>query len=337
MIFKGKLVWLVAGLLCLSACRQPKEALAPAQPPLQLRAAVDNASPSTNDTILYTVTVDRDARLTVNIPQFGAKIEGLRVTDAGKDEPQEVAGRIITKYWYKLRADISGAYILPAMEINYGRPEWYSGDAASDTLEAGDGASENGALLTAKTAEIYLDVASRIADGGSLTLRDLKPLPKVPAKFPWLLVIILIIAAGGAAIIYFLKKKKDTVELVKRPAHEIAYDRLAKLLDTPLGDEKQQRNYFFNLSFILKEYVENRFKVNATDMTTEELSSVLYKVNTLDDLHSRAAINMLRSFDRVKYAGILLKKENGNEELAEVKRFVDDTRELTAEAEPEED
>ena len=46
---------------------------------------------------------------------------------------------------------------------------------------------------------------------------------------------------------------------------------------------------------------------------------------------------MLRTFDRVKYAGILLEKADGNEELAEVKRFVDDTRELTAEPEPEED
>ncbi len=335
MIFKDKLFVLSLALLALnsSACR-PEVAEEPlAREPLCLTAKVDNASPSTNDTILYTVTVDYDDRLNVTIPEFGAKIAGLRVTDAGKEPAQKMAGRTMIDYWYKLRADISGAYMVPAMEISYMRPDWYSADGASD------GATD-AAILTAKTAEIYLNVASRVtegADGSSLVLRDIKPLPEVPGKFPWLLLLLLLLAALAVMVVYFLKKKKDANEYVRRPAHEIAYDRLAKLVDTPLADEKCQRDFFFKLSYVLKEYLENRFAINATDKTTEELAAVLYKVTTLDDLHSRAAINMLRAFDRVKYAGILLQKADGNEELAEVKRFVDDTRELTAEPEPEED
>lgn len=292
--------------------------------PLQITAQVDNAKPATNDTILYTVTVDKDERLAVEIPQFGANIAGLRVTDAGQGPTRQAAGRQITSYWYKMRADISGVYLLPAVEIPYARPEWYQNDGNTEEL------------LTAKTAEIFLEVDSRIADGGSLVLRELKPLPRVQSEIPWLWIIIAVVVLFAVCGVWFMRRRQREEVTVIRPAHEIAYDGLAALVDIALSDEAAQRNFFFRLSAVLREYLENRFGINATDMTTEEVSRVLLNITELDDPHKRASLNMLRSYDRVKYAGLLLERENGNTDVSEVKRFVDDTREVTADSGVEE-
>ncbi|HEY0029644.1 MAG TPA: hypothetical protein VGC65_02710 [Bacteroidia bacterium] len=72
---------------------------------------------------------------------------------------------------------------------------------------------------------------------------------------------------------YFKKKKPEVVipEEPKIPAHIIAFEKLDKLKEEKLWQEGKLKQYHSTLTDILREYIENRFKIQALEQTTDEI------------------------------------------------------------------
>lgn len=114
-----------------------------------------------------------------------------------------------------------------------------------------------------------------------------------------ILVIILVIY-----IIRYFKKVKPPmviVEIPKIPAHIIAFEKLDKLKNEKLWQEGKLKLYHITLTEIVREYIENRFKIQALEQTTEE---ILYGFRNIamDEESGMKLKKLLVLADLVKFA-----------------------------------
>lgn len=78
-------------------------------------------------------------------------------------------------------------------------------------------------------------------------------------------------------IIYFILKhmrKEPPVvveKIIKIPPHVTALEKLEKLKNEKLWQEGKLKQYHISLTDIIREYIENRFKIQALEQTTEEI------------------------------------------------------------------
>ncbi len=102
---------------------------------------------------------------------------------------------------------------------------------------------------------------------------------------------------------YFNKVKPPVVvvEAPKIPAHILAFEKLDKLKQEKLWQEGKLKLYHITLSEIIREYIENRFKIQALEQTTDE---ILFGFRNLaiDDESKAKLKQVLILSDLVKFA-----------------------------------
>ncbi len=327
-------------LLLLLGCNPPAaEVEAPAEQaqrtPVETRSRVDRAVATTGDVITYTVIVDHDPGYEVSLPETGADIAGFRIIDVGSEEPREQDGRRILESWYKLRADLVGSYVLPPVEVAF-RPATETDLAevdaaevdAADATAAEDAADET--FETVQTSEIFIEVQSVLPEGGEVTdIRELKPLRQVDTTTPWWLwpVAGAVTVLLGLLGIWLWRRGRKEILLPPRPAHEIAFEALARLRETDFDDAEAVRGFHFEISEVVRGYVESRFTLNATDLTTEEITAVLDQVRDLAGDDGLCLQRFLAATDEVKFAAHEPSEEEITDTYEGALSFVEATRE----------
>lgn len=116
--------------------------------------------------------------------------------------------------------------------------------------------------------------------------------------------LILLLIITGLVFRYFIKKRKrEKSDLLllppPLPPDEAAFKALDLLIDFM---EKSPRLFCFKLSGVFKTYLGKKFKINAPEMTTQELVLNLRDL----DIEKKAAADarsFLLSLDEIKYAG----------------------------------
>ncbi len=278
---------LALGLAGCTASDKPAPAAAEPEPraPVEAATAVDRAVATTGDVITYTVTVDHEPDLEVELPEPGAEIAGFRIFDLGRDEPAERRGRRVETRWYKLRADLVGSYVLPPVTVRY-RPS--GSDQEWQTVE---------------TSAIFVEVESVLpADGEAADIRGLKPLRQVRRGPPWLWIAagLLALALAAAAAWGWYRRPRPAAPLV--PPHVVAFGELEALRGTDFDDPAAVRRFHFRISEVVRSYVEGRWGLNATDLTSEEIVSQLGGLTDLPAAEAARLADFLRATDRVKFA-----------------------------------
>lgn len=105
-------------------------------------------------------------------------------------------------------------------------------------------------------------------------------------------------------IIRYTRKVKPVmveVEIPKIPAHIIAFEKLDKLKTENLWQSGKLKLYHSQLTDILREYIENRFKIQALEQTTDEILSGFKRV-AIDDESKSKLKQVLILADLVKFA-----------------------------------
>jgi hypothetical protein len=261
------------------------------RPPVVATAAVDRALATTGDVVTYSITVDREPDIEVELPDPGSVIAGFRIIDLGQDEPQTVQGRVVERRWYELRADLVGSYVLPPVTLTFKRLS----DKGETETEA----------ETLETSEIFVEVQSVLPEDGEVTdIRDIKPLRPLDKRLPWL-------SVGGAAaavvallmVAGFLHRRRRPRILPPIPPHEAAFKALDSLRSTDFSDPRAVRRFYFAVSEVTRAYVEGRFGLSATDLTTEEIAARLPRVTELGADDATELKAFLVDTDQVKFAG----------------------------------
>lgn len=108
---------------------------------------------------------------------------------------------------------------------------------------------------------------------------------------------------------YFISKKlnKEVVTLkkeevvIKRPAHIIAIESLSSLKDKELWQNGEEKEYHTELTRIMRQYVEDRYEVQALEMTTSQLNKAMSSQG-IDKGTIDRFIDILQIADKVKFA-----------------------------------
>jgi hypothetical protein len=276
---------------------------------LRLEAKVDKARIEAGEVVSFEIIADAEKGLGVSIPDVGDKILGLSIEDQGIDGPTERDGRLITKRWYKLKAEEQGSYILPEVELSY---------------------EKEGRKETLKTSEIFVEARPFFKEGEEPTdIRDIRPpilLPRRPTIWAILLFSLL---AGGVGTWFFLKyrvrrEKLPTLTLI--PPHEEALLALEALEKKGIPDTPEQKPFYFALSDILRRYFERSWNLAVTDMTFEEIRAALATPQDCPAKERARFLKILADSDIVKFTDTVFKAEHNKLLLGEARQFVEETK-----------
>ena len=156
-----------------------------------------------------------------------------------------------------------------------------------------------------KTSPFILNINSVVADSAQ-AIRDIAAPVSVKLGFWDIAVPIVILAILISLIIYlkkFLRKKEQFISQPKitdnRPAYIIALELLEKLKRKKLLEKGDFLNFHFQLSYVLRLFLELQYKINAVEMTTSEIREHLQ----LEDFKEKSGILEFLNFaDKVKFA-----------------------------------
>lgn len=282
---------LLVCLMVLAACSRNEQRRQPQDqtlPPVVATAAAEPTETTTAQTITFRLTVEHRRDASVQIPEIGSRIAGLRIVDFGEEGPKEVDARVRFVKWFSLRADIAGSYIIPPMTVAWTVPD-------NDTRHE------------IRTPQIFIKVSSPpagAAEAGQKDILDIKPPLDVARNLlPWMLGGgAAVLAAALAGMLLLLRQRRRRHAEVKRPAHEIALEELERLDQERLIERGGVREYYFRLSDIFRHYLEDRFSVPAVEQTTQELLPKIMSMAEVNPKVKSSIREVLTHADMVKFA-----------------------------------
>jgi len=128
-----------------------------------------------------------------------------------------------------------------------------------------------------------------------------------------------------------IRKKKETEPdqvVIRRPAHEIAYEKIEKLKNGKYLETGNIRAYFIELTDILKEYMGSRYTFQALEHTTGEIRHDIEKLN-MEHIVRTDIIAVLEEADIVKFARHLPPDDSCRNALARVENIIQKTCDST--------
>lgn len=147
----------------------------------------------------------------------------------------------------------------------------------------------------------------------------------------WPYLVGLLITALIAIGLYFLKSrnKKETEVITvvepQKPAHVIALSKLDKLEQEKLWKTDQVKEYQSELTYTLREYLENRYNTSALEQTTDEILKETQNLG-LGQSHQKDISEILRIADMVKFAKAKPEEDINAQFLTRTRDFVLDTK-----------
>lgn len=208
----------------------------------------------------------------------------------------------------------SGNYIIPPIPFRFSQ----KGDTTS---------------YYAETRPLQFSVGTVETDPAA-DIKPIKPPLKAPITFreiaPWLAgALILALIAG--AVFYFIKRSKEQKPIFQVrakpqiPPYELAMEAFEGLRRKKLWQSGLVKDYYTELTDIVREYIEGRFNIRALEMTTDEIHDALkgapVEVSTREKLNA-----VLLSADLVKFAKAQPLPTENDRNLDECVDFVRATR-----------
>jgi hypothetical protein len=278
-------------------------------PPIKLKASVDKKELTIGEKVTYTIAVSADRNTTIEFPDLTKSFKDLNVVDSG-ERSSGFFNRRTRTLWVVLQSFTPGKYPILKQAIKYKTPrdkDWN----------------------TVFTDECSVDVVSLLAKtGASAGLADIKGPLDIRTAMP---VIILVTLIALILVIVFWKrifpgKKKAIVEIQPWNAHETAYAQLEELRRKELLAKGMIKQYYSELSGILRHYLENRFSLKAPEMTTEEFIIYMREYSELGREQKDLLKEFLMNCDLVKFAKYIPPDSEGGTAFDTVKMFVDKTK-----------
>ncbi|MBR5030166.1 MAG: cell wall anchor protein [Muribaculaceae bacterium] len=180
-------------------------------------------------------------------------------------------------------------------------------------------------------------------------IKDYKPLAKVPmnlfdfipsfiADYWWAwLAGLLLVAFGIFAYFRWYKRGINPLKPVKKrlPPYEEAMQALSNLKSRNLWQNGQEKQYYTELTDILRVYIERRFGINAVEMTSTEIMESI-KQNKEAHLANEQLNEVLVIADFVKFANMHTLADDNEISFQRAQHFVEQTKPAVNDEEGEE-
>lgn len=235
-------------------------------------------------TVSFIVTAPKKAGIVWPILSDTAKkIEILK--DFPADTVSKDKNELVLKKSYAVTSFDKGSFTIPTAIIRF--------TTSPDSLVA--------TIPTMQFRTIKVDTAKPIKD-------IVGPMSQ-PISFMEILPYILMVIAVGAIVyfvIFFLKryKPKPLAEQSfepKIPAHLLALQQLRALDEKKLWQNAKVKQYYIELTEIIRSYIERRFNIFAMEMTSGEIKSALDSIDAEPELKNKF-FTMMDNADLAKFA-----------------------------------
>ena len=151
-------------------------------------------------------------------------------------------------------------------------------------------------------------------DTTDMAITDIKGVYKAPiwwwGIFRWVLLAVLLTGAGvaGYYLITYLQRRKleeagnEVVTEPLRPAEEVALEKLDAIKEKKIWQQGQVKEYYTQLTDVVREYIARRFEVSSVEQTSDEtLRDIRPLLSERKDLYDQLR-KMLTLADLVKFA-----------------------------------
>lgn len=292
------LIMMAVGLLALPACRRSpptSEDKAPAtlvedmsSGPIECRITAEPAQVRLDCDILLTLRIRAPATLDVRLPSLANRLQGFVISGAFDREPVARDNFIIREHCIKLTPTLADEYRLGPLAITYT-----------------DRSRQPPADGWFATRPLTFQAVPAVAGQAPATIADI--LGPVWIYPPFKTVALWIGAALlAAAILYGLwfaaRRIHRTIQLRRMSPRERALHELAELMARDLVAHNQIKEFYLEITTIVRRYIERAHTIRAPEQTTEEFLIAAMQ----DSRFSRAVVLKLKAFlltaDLVKFA-----------------------------------
>ena len=174
-------------------------------------------------------------------------------------------------------------------------------------------------------------------DSTDIAITDIKGIYKAPiwwwGIFRWVLLALAIagIGVGGYYLISYLRRRYGDVPAVvvptepSRPADEVALEKLDAIREQKIWQSGQVKEYYTQLTDVVREYIARRFEVSSTEQTSDEtLRAMRVLLTDKKELYDNLR-KMLTLADLVKFAKWTTTPDENEISLRNAYTFVKET------------
>jgi len=267
---------------------------------ITVNAKLDTFQIEIGDQVYFKLNVVQPSDSYVIFPKFKNEIiDGIDIVSIGQiDTIQSVNKKLSLTQGYLITSFDDSLFNIPPFPFISGNDTTYSNSISFDVQ-----------MVSLDSATI-----SKIDTNQVLKIFDVKS----PIDTPWTfkeflqnyyLYIIGFIALVliGLLIHYIIKRRKENKPLFKiskpkEPAHIIALRSLNKLKQKKLWQADKEKAYYSELTYILREYLENRYEISALDRTSHELLELIKHSNIIEKERFTELSQILILGDLAKFA-----------------------------------
>ncbi len=295
---------------------------------IKATARLDSTNILIGDQVKLFLEIDHPKSATVEFPQVPDSLAGL-IEVLGKTKidtitPENNSDLLKQIRAYTITCFDSGSYRIP--------PQWFK----INVNGAIDSVPTNGVTLNVHTMAI--DTTRGLTDikmpyAAPVTLKEVTPY----------IIGVMLIGAILFLVLYSIKRKKKNKPLFslpvkpKEPAHIIALRELDRIKNEKIWQQEKIKQYYSEVTDVLRIYIEDRFEIRAMEQTTDEImGSFKYRKDLVSDKSFQYLSQILTLADLVKFAKYNPLPDDNNLTLVNSYFFVNDTKkEEIKKAEPE--
>lgn len=287
-----------------------------------INTTVDTTFIKIGEQVKWTVTVDVDTTAQVIFPE-GQTFSPLETVEAFATDTTRKKDRLTLQKMYALTQFDSGAYKLPSQRIEI-----------------------NGTGYM--TDSMLINVATIPVDTLSQKMYDIKPLIQVEKSnmeiWKYILIGLLVLLLLGGLFYWFVLRKKPLTEDEKvalLPPYDRALLELKRLENSKYLIQDEYKQYYSELTAIVRSYLEEDAHVTALESTTDQLIEKLELLKDagelkLDDDTIKQFKQILQTADLVKFAKNKPSTSVAEQDRKLVEQIVVKTHDALPEPTPEE-
>lgn len=174
------------------------------------------------------------------------------------------------------------------------------------------------------TAPILFPLASLPSADGTIEISPRKffVMPSWQTVGRWILYLLCAVIVI-AALVFVLSRIRRSVRLHKMSPSERALAELAALLGRRLADRGLFKDYYVELTHVVRRYIERSYAIRAPRLTTEEFLESARKHPHFTEESLRYLTEFLKSADMVKFAGQSATAESAGEAASSARRYIE--------------
>jgi hypothetical protein len=284
----------------------------PSPAEIAIGASVDTCRVAVGDLITYTVTISRPPQAAALIPvpdSVLGEFELRELVPLG----QQVRGdeTVVDGVEYVLTCFETGEHEIPPLPLG--------------VVEA------PGETIAIWTLPVPISV-ERVSPADAEEIKDIKDLIYPPGRFPLRAVLIGLAAAGLVAAAVLLLRRRRRFGIAPEepgppplPPHEQAYLDLERIAARGLVKKGLIKEYYTELSEVIRRYIGGRYGIMTMELTTTELLASMREAG-LDREEGRAFRQFLARCDLVKFAKHIPPPDEMEGEIGRARSLVDATK-----------